>query len=72
MDMVFMGDTHHRAKFNLVIADAIEPFLFCQDYMDREDNENELKQVCVYVGVCVCVCCGCHKRTAVSHIYQAE
>jgi hypothetical protein len=39
-----MGDTDHRAKFNMIIADGIEPFLFGEEYMDREDNENELKQ----------------------------
>ena len=45
MDMVFMGDTAHRAKFNMIIADEIEPFLYSDQYMDRADNENELKQV---------------------------
>jgi len=45
MDMVFMGDTDHRAKFNMIIADGIEPFMVGAEYMDREDHENELKQV---------------------------
>lgn len=40
-----MGDTDHRAKFNMIVADGIEPFLYCEEYMDREANENELKQV---------------------------
>ena len=45
LDMVFMGDMDHRPKFNMIIADGIEPFLSAEEYMDRQDNENELKQV---------------------------
>ena len=45
LDMIFMGDMMNRGKFNMIIADNIEPFLPAEEYMDREDNENELKQV---------------------------
>lgn len=45
LDMIFMGDVGNRGKFNMIIADGIEPFLPAEEYLDREDNENELKQV---------------------------
>lgn len=45
LDMIFMGDKDARGKFNMIISEGIEPFLPAKDYMDREDNENELKQV---------------------------
>lgn len=32
-------------KYNMVIAEAIDPKLNGEEYMDRADNENELKQV---------------------------
>ena len=34
-----------RDKFNLIIAEHIEPKMEASRYMDREENENELKQV---------------------------
>ncbi len=34
-----------RCKYNMVIAEAIDPKLNGEEYMDRADNENELKQV---------------------------
>ena len=45
LDMIFMGDMANRGKFNMIISENIEPFLPAEEYMDREDNENELKQV---------------------------
>lgn len=45
LDMIFMGDKDQRGKFNMIIAEGIEPFLPAEEYMDRQDNENELKQV---------------------------
>lgn len=45
LDVIFMGDTKNRGKFNMVIADSIEPFLPAAEYMDRDSNENELKQI---------------------------
>ena len=34
-----------RAGYNVILAEGIDPFLHAVDYMDRQDNENELKQV---------------------------
>ena len=45
LDMIFMGDKDQRGKFNMIIAEGITPFLPAEEYMDRQDNENELKQV---------------------------
>ena len=43
--MVFMGDMDQRGKFNMILAEGIEPFAPAIEYMDRQDKENELKQV---------------------------
>ncbi len=43
-----MGDTQMRNKFNCIIADEIKPAagkLVADQYIDKGDNENELKQV---------------------------
>ena len=45
LDMVFMGDMDQRGKFNMIISEGIEPFCPAIEYMDRQDKENELKQV---------------------------
>ncbi|GLD98153.1 hypothetical protein PINS_up006850 [Pythium insidiosum] len=45
LDMVFLGDVANRGKFNMIIADQIDPFMPGLEYMDRGDFENELKQV---------------------------
>lgn len=45
LDMVFLGDIANRGKFNMIMADRINPFLPGLEYMDRGDFENELKQV---------------------------
>ncbi|DBA04263.1 TPA: hypothetical protein N0F65_009498 [Lagenidium giganteum] len=45
LDMVFLGDAASRGKFNLIMADQIDPFMLGVEYMDRGDYENELKQV---------------------------
>jgi WD repeat-containing protein 35 len=45
LDMIFMGDMDQRGKFNMLISEGIEPFQPAEEYMDREDKENELKQV---------------------------
>ncbi len=48
MDLVYMGDTPMRMKFNCIIADEIKPAagkLVADQYIDKSDNENELKQV---------------------------
>ncbi|KAJ1489544.1 hypothetical protein T484DRAFT_1937083 [Baffinella frigidus] len=45
LSMIFNGDQNQRCKYNMVIAEAIDPKLGAEEYMDRGDNENELKQV---------------------------
>lgn len=45
LDMLFVGDSENRGKYNLLIADEIVPKRPACDYMDRSDRENELKQV---------------------------
>lgn len=45
LDMVFLGDIANRGKFNMIMADQIDPFIPGLEYMDRDDFENELKQV---------------------------
>jgi hypothetical protein len=42
---VAQGDELQRDKFTVLIADGIKPKLEASRYMDREENENELKQV---------------------------
>lgn len=43
--MIFMGDMDQRGKFNMILSEGIEPFQPAEEYMDRENKENELKQV---------------------------
>ena len=45
LEMVYMDDEENREKFNLLVCDGITPKLEASRYMDREENENELKQV---------------------------
>ena len=48
MDLIYMGDAQMRNKFNCIIADEIKPAagkLVADQYIDKGDNENELKQV---------------------------
>jgi WD repeat-containing protein 35 len=45
LDMLFMGDTMMRNKFNCIVAEQIKPKVDGEDYMDKGDFENELKQV---------------------------
>jgi hypothetical protein len=44
----------HSLQMNLVIANEITPHLTAEEYLDKGDNENELKQVgavhCLYGG----------------------
>ncbi len=34
-----------RVQINLIVANEITPHLTAEEYMDKGDNENELKQV---------------------------
>eukprot|EP00217_Crustomastix_stigmatica_P003168 CAMPEP_0183819664 /NCGR_PEP_ID=MMETSP0803_2-20130417/64255_1 /TAXON_ID=195967 /ORGANISM="Crustomastix stigmata, Strain CCMP3273" /LENGTH=906 /DNA_ID=CAMNT_0026064553 /DNA_START=199 /DNA_END=2916 /DNA_ORIENTATION=- len=45
LDLTFLGDAENRDKFNVIFAEAVSPKMFADQYMDKEDNENEIKQV---------------------------
>eukprot|EP01047_Picozoa_sp_COSAG01_P052892 COSAG01_NODE_5609_length_4148_cov_12.547296_1_plen_762_part_00 len=45
LDMVYMGFPELRGKFNMIMAEDIEPHLTAKEYCDREEKECELKQV---------------------------
>ena len=45
MALVFDGDAANRDKVNLIIANEITPHLTAEEYMDKGEYENELKQV---------------------------
>jgi len=45
LDMIFLGEALSRDKVNVILASEITPKLLAEQYMDKEDNENELKQV---------------------------
>ena len=45
MAVTCCNDEKNRNKFNVILADAIEPKLPAAQYLDGEDFENELKQV---------------------------
>ena len=45
MDLIFNNDAASRDKFSLIIANEITPHLTAEEYMDKGEYENELKQV---------------------------
>jgi WD repeat-containing protein 35 len=45
LQLVFLGDAVNRNKVNLIIANEITPHLTAEEYMDKGEYENELKQV---------------------------
>jgi WD repeat-containing protein 35 len=45
IDTIFMGDRKNRGKVNLIIANEITPHLTAEEYMDKGEYENELKQI---------------------------
>lgn len=45
LDLMFSGDAENRNKINLIIANEITPHLTAEEYMDKGDFENELKQL---------------------------
>jgi hypothetical protein len=45
LDLIFSGDAPNRNKVNLIIANEITPHLTAEEYMDKGEYENELKQV---------------------------
>ena len=52
LDMIFMGDVAQRNKFNCIVAEQIKPKLPADGYMDKGDNENELKQIIGDIRAC--------------------
>ena len=45
LELIFMNEAAHRDKINLIIANEITPHLTAEEYMDKGEYENELKQV---------------------------
>merc|ERR1740138_203751 len=45
LQLIFLGDADFRNKVNLLIANEITPHLTAEEYMDKGEYENELKQV---------------------------
>ncbi|CAM9321632.1 unnamed protein product, partial [Ascophyllum nodosum] len=45
LNMIFLGDARNRNKVNLIMANEITPHLTAEEYMDKGEYENELKQV---------------------------
>lgn len=45
LDVTFSGKSRSRPKFNVILAEQVEPRLAAAQYMDKEGLENELKQV---------------------------
>jgi WD repeat-containing protein 35 len=44
-DLIYGGDAESRDKVNLILSNEITPHLTAEEYMDRGEYENELKQV---------------------------
>jgi WD repeat-containing protein 35 len=45
LNLIYAGDAASRDKVNLIIANEVTPHLTAEEYMDKGDYENELKQV---------------------------
>ena len=45
LNLIFVGDASHRNKFNLVIANEINPHMTADEFMDKGEFENEIKQI---------------------------
>jgi len=45
LQLIFLGDAENRNKINLIIANEITPHLSAEEYMDKGEYENELRQV---------------------------
>ena len=61
LDTMFLGDASMRNKFNLILCETMEPYLAADDYMDKSDYENELKQVmfsfaCPFLSLSLVLC----------------
>ena len=49
LDVVYRGHVMQRPKFSIVLADSINPKMLAEKYMDGEDHENELRQICCMI-----------------------
>ncbi len=45
LDLIYAGDSDNRNKINLIIANEMNPHLTAEEYMDKGEFENELKQI---------------------------
>ena len=45
MDMLFMGDTINRTKYNCIMAEGMSPKMSAKVFLGRSEFENEMKQV---------------------------
>ena len=45
LDFIYLGESPQRNKFNLVVANEINPRLTATQYMDRGEYENEIQQL---------------------------
>ena len=45
LNIIFCGDISNRNKINFIIANEINPHLTAEEYMDKGEFENELKQI---------------------------
>eukprot|EP01052_Picozoa_sp_SAG31_P014017 SAG31_NODE_858_length_11437_cov_38.887049_3_plen_844_part_00 len=45
LDITYFGDKGNRDKYTIIMAGAIEPKMLASKYLDKEEHENELKQV---------------------------
>lgn len=45
LDAIYCGDKMNRAKYNLIISSAIYPKKKAEEYIDKEEYENELKEI---------------------------
>ena len=45
MNLIYSNNAENRDKINLIIANEITPHLTAEEYMDKGEYENELKQV---------------------------
>ena len=45
MNIIYLGDAAMRDKINLIVSNEITPHLTAEEYMDKGEYENELKQV---------------------------
>lgn len=45
LNTLYTGHPEKRPKYNCIMAQGIDPMVSAAQYLDKEHNENELKQV---------------------------